>query len=323
MLYLPAGPSNISMGSLLFVWDWNTGYSVLELQDRDDSGRHAHSFQFLSEDLIVTASSHELYDLISILKPPSLDVFRIQGRESQKICSLSFPRWKYDMARDGRLHMYQMTMLSSPSSPVSATGFDHEVPFKLDRVQVLLEFCMGIVFEHSHSTRKFEGMRFVIPIRSIMHALPQVFPDSPDSFLGTEILQWDDWSRDGIGLLPFVGYGPSVHRAIGHHGTRIHAWQTEDDDRSRGTHVIFDYSPYSVKRESIGLKESRPAVQVDVLKPDTSRMALFFKQTSHVVLPCVRTRSEKATSLPFIFHNMYVDEEHIVFVKRKVFPQFP
>ena len=120
-------------------------------------------------------------------------------------------------------------------------------------------------------------------------------------------------------LLPTEKRGTSFNRGISHHGTRIHACQVESGNESKGVHVTFDCSPYSVKRERFRLNEPHSTVQVDILEPDTSRMALLFEQTNNVVLPCVRTRTGEFTLFPF--QNKYADEEHIVFVKvRATYP---
>jgi hypothetical protein len=118
-----------------------------------------------------------------------------------------------------------------------------------------------------------------------------------------------------LGLLRLISrlaqfFCPSHRDVIGFSGTCLHGWQ-QDTDTKEVKLITFDYSPYSVKREKLGLNERYPAVEVDIMESQTDRMDLFFQQNSNV-LACVRrlsTQSRKSWS------KSSIDAEHIIYME--------
>jgi hypothetical protein len=281
-----------------------------------------HSFELISErELVVASSDRYYYPRPSSNQPPALDVYWLQG-EVRRIRSFSFPPFNIDavLNETGLASSLFLRDMEIQLSSASAFDNDHPPPFKLDPSRRSCSIKM--VIGHGYLDR----FNFVIPLLPITDALSGCAQDARGSSSSPDEVKWDNWTHGGVGMTTLrvlEGKNESLASQLLMYSSKILGFQgaclvtsCKQLELGRESYHLtcYDYSPFAVQRERLGLNRSHPGVDTRILEPDPhdlEQMELFFGENDTVFLPCVRIQSTKT----FEYALAAADEEHIVLFK--------
>jgi hypothetical protein len=156
--------------------------------------RLVNSFSFLSDKLLLVASSHPFYELEKDNPPPSLDVVALEG-SIEVVHSFHFPSIDCDAAADGRVSLRDLLIRSDPV-PTTISDPEHPYPFTLDPNHRLFAVSMLLEYESAYAYT-LRTYHFLIPLTTIMNAIPRSFGGFSDEPFCSENVEWDDWGPSG------------------------------------------------------------------------------------------------------------------------------